>query len=186
MKNEFAAKSRVAVVLVHVALEGVGARRRHHAHLRRAARVVGALHGRGDRELPDVVGRRAVRDEVQRVGPDEVVLDVDAVLRQLGPGRPAAIDAVLRSADAGDARHQPDQLDRVAAVERQRLDLLLVDGLVTSGVVVGTSDEPASTLTTSLTLPSASFAVIEYSWPTAMLIPVKLALLKLGSETSSL
>ena len=57
---------------------------------------------------------------------------------------------------------------------------------LTSGVVVGTSDAPASTLTTSLTLPSASLAVIEYSWPTEMAIPVKLALLKLGSETSSL
>ena len=57
---------------------------------------------------------------------------------------------------------------------------------LTSGVEVGTSDEPASTLTTSLTLPSASFAVIEYSCPTAMAIPVKLAPLKLGRETSSL
>ena len=37
----------------------------------------------------------------------------------------------------------------------------------TSGDVVDTSDEPAVTLTTSVISPSASFAVSEYSWPTA-------------------
>ena len=42
--------------------------------------------------------------------------------------------------------------------------------VVTSGEVVGTSEEPASTVTFSLTLPSASRAVSEYSCATAMLM----------------
>ena len=69
-------------------------------------------------------------EKFERILPNEVVLDVDSIERQLRPGRAAAIHGCRRSID--DARHaslQRDQLDRVAAVQRQIDDLTLDDRL---------------------------------------------------------
>ena len=124
------AQLRVPVELVDAAVQLVGARRRDHPHLRGAAGGVDALRVGDDRELADDVRGRAVGHEVERVRADEVVLDVDAVLRRLRPRRTAAVDggAVARG-HAGHARLQADQLDRVARVERQLEDLLLAHGV---------------------------------------------------------
>ena len=77
-------------------------------------------------------------------------------------GRPPLM-AVLVRPRLAHAGLQLDQRNRIPAVQRQRHDLLLLDGRRDFRVVVGTSDVPASTVTFSLTSPSSSRAVSEYS-----------------------
>ena len=75
--------------------------------------------GKGELELAHEFARRLV-----------LVLDIDAVQRDLRPRRPSAVDRCRRPIDdAGNARLQPDQFNRVAPVKRQVGDLPLDDGL---------------------------------------------------------
>ena len=115
-----------AVESEYVTAKAVGPRRCNHPDGRGTARRVDAGNGRRDREFAYRVGRRTVGAVVERVGANEVVLDVDAVLRDLRPGRTSAVDrgfgAIWYARHAG---LQSNQRQRVAIIERQLGNLAL-------------------------------------------------------------
>ena len=122
---------------------GGRAARRHQFDLRHArpvARV--AVLGR-DRELghPDDA-RAGLGEEAAVVRPAEVVLlDVDPVPGDVAVGAAQAVDRrVARPAVGRDAGLEPRQLHRVAAVEREVVDLALEDGWLSSAFSVLTTD----------------------------------------------
>jgi hypothetical protein len=113
-----------------IAGEPIGSRRRNHPHVCCATGQVGARASRCNGEFADRLRRRPVRTEIERVGTDEVVLNIDAVLRDLRPRRTPAVDGGLRA--IGDSRHaglEANQRERIAIVEWQLRDLPPDDGL---------------------------------------------------------
>ena len=112
----------VAVVPVDRAVKGVGAGFGGKHHLRRAAADGRAGIRGGHRDFGDLVDGGAHRRVVQVVGADEVVLDVDAVQRDVGEGTAQAVDRG-RVAARRDPRLGQEQGADLAAEHRQILHL---------------------------------------------------------------
>ena len=130
-RKEVAGIERVVTEEVPQApVELVGARSRYGADHAEAATVLGSDARRRDAELLHRVGRRqdqalaamevAHRAAVQQVVDREVAAAIDVHVL-LAEGRPD------RRADPLHAGHEPNQVERVAAVERQVLDPPVVD-----------------------------------------------------------
>src|SRR5688500_9844723 len=124
--SDLGAEGVVAVVLERLSVQLARARGRDEPDVRSAGRVDGRVRGR-HRELGDLRDGRARRRDLEATRADEVVLDVDAVLGRFDRRDALAVDRRVRPAVAVRTRLEVDQVQGVAAVERQVLDLLLAD-----------------------------------------------------------